>query len=91
MHSNAVFREIRDTNEETVALSDQPGSGIQVSFQKVLEISIPFDALACNTDDRLDFFLTIQPNGHIGERWPLYGTFTAELPGTDYNVRMWEA
>ena len=72
-------------------LQGQPDMGVLVSFRKVLEISIPFTALACGMDDRLDFFLTIQPNGHIGERWPLYGTFSAELPGTDYIQRMWEA
>jgi hypothetical protein len=91
MDSTAIFREISDTNVESGSMPSQPGSGVQVSFRKVLEISIPFEALACSTDDRLEFFLTIQPNGHIGERWPLYGTFTAELPGSDYKIRMWEA
>jgi len=32
----------------------QPDLGILVSFKKVLEISIPFTALACGMDDRLD-------------------------------------
>ena len=91
MDSNAIFREISDANVEYGELRGQPDLGILVSFKKVLEISIPFTALACGMDDRLDFFLTIQPNGHIGERWPLYGTFSAELPGTDYIQRMWEA
>jgi alpha-amylase/alpha-mannosidase (GH57 family) len=91
MDSTAIFREISDTNVESGSMPSQPGSGVQVSFRKVLEISIPFEALACSTDDRLEFFLTIQPNGHIGERWPLYGTFSAELPGSDYKIRMWEA
>jgi hypothetical protein len=90
-NSNAIFREIGDTSDESVVVLDQPGSGVQVSFRKVLEISIPFASLACGMDDRLEFFLTIQPDGHIGERWPLYGTFSAELPGSDYNERMWEA
>jgi alpha-amylase/alpha-mannosidase (GH57 family) len=85
------FREIGESSDETGGSQGISGERILSSFQKVLEISIPFESLSCNSDDRLDFFLTIQPQGHTGERWPLYGTFSAELPGADYIERMWEA
>jgi alpha-amylase/alpha-mannosidase (GH57 family) len=63
---------------------------IQAAFQKVLELGIPFRELGCEGDDRIEFFLTLSAEGMIGERWPMYGTFTAELPGKDFEERMWE-
>jgi len=84
------FGEIGETHVDSVNPENKPVGHATVSFQKVLEISIPFESLSCGNDDRLDFFLTIQPPGILGERWPLYGTFSAELPGIDYNERMWE-
>jgi alpha-amylase/alpha-mannosidase (GH57 family) len=63
---------------------------IQAAFQKVLELGIPFRELGCERDGTIEFFLTISAEGMIGERWPMYGTFTAELPGKDFEERMWE-
>jgi alpha-amylase/alpha-mannosidase (GH57 family) len=88
--SKSTFREIGDSNEVTGGIPSYSDSGIKVAFRKVLEISVPFEAVSCDSDDQLDFFLTIQPQGHIGERWPVYGTFAAELPGSDFRDRMWE-
>jgi alpha-amylase/alpha-mannosidase (GH57 family) len=63
---------------------------IAAAFQKVLELGIPFRLLRCEGEDTIDFFMTLSGNGLIGERWPMYGTFTAELPGKDFEERMWE-
>ncbi len=75
------------------AATAPPGApeDIQASFRKVLEIGIPFERLGCADDDRLEFFVTLHGVGSIGERWPMYGSFTAELPGKDFEERMWEA
>ncbi len=67
-----------------------PGE-IQASFHKVLEIGIPFATLGCAEDDKLEFFVNLHNPGSVGERWPMYGSFTAELPGKDFEERMWEA
>ncbi|HLE17942.1 MAG TPA: hypothetical protein VI728_06630, partial [Syntrophales bacterium] len=68
------------------------GNGnIRAAFDKVLELAIPFEILDCGQDERLEFFVTIQISGSFGERWPIYGTFSAELPGTDFAERMWHA
>ena len=64
---------------------------VRAAFGEVLELAIPFDALDCGEDERLEFFVTIQIAESFGERWPIYGTFSAELPGTDFTVRMWQA
>jgi alpha-amylase/alpha-mannosidase (GH57 family) len=72
--------------DESVAAPE----AIQAAFHKVLEIGIPFRELGCEHDERIDFFLTLAAEGMIGERWPMYGTFTAELPGKHFEERMWE-
>jgi len=87
----SYFREIGDSSEEPAPSGVNTDGKIRVAFQKVLEISVPIESLSCEMDDRLEFFLTMQSPGTVGERWPLYGTFSAELPGTDYKERMWEA
>jgi alpha-amylase/alpha-mannosidase (GH57 family) len=83
------FTEIGDAQG---APADAPVIGkdsFAMAFRKVIEIGVPMDALQCRGDERLEFFLTIQPAGTLGERWPLYRTFSAELPGTDFEERMW--
>ena len=66
-----------------------PGT-VRAAYAKVLELAIPFDALHCRDDERLEFFVTIQIAESFGERYPIYGTFSAELPGKDFSERMWQ-
>jgi len=63
---------------------------VRAAYGKVLELAIPFDALDCRNDERLEFFVTIRIPQSFGERWPIYGTFSAELPGKDFAERMWQ-
>jgi hypothetical protein len=84
---------IGDSGEGTPSVehaTKDPGN-VRAAFGKVLELAIPFDALDCGRDERLEFFVTIQISGSFGERWPIYGTFSAELPGADFTERMWQA
>jgi len=93
LHGNDTrwtFTEIGDSHETAPGARNQPLDSFTMAYGKVVEIGLPFDSLQCRADDRLDFFITIQPAGTLGERWPLYGTFSAELPGTDFEERMWE-
>jgi len=86
------FVRIGETGEGTPpaeALSTHHGK-VRAAFGEVLELAIPFDALDCAEDERLEFFVTIEIAESFGERWPIYGTFSAELPGTDFTVRMWQ-
>jgi len=87
------FVKIEETTGETPPVIDlSKGSGtVRAAFGKVLELAIPFDALDCGREERLDFFVTIQIAESFGERWPIYGTFSAELPGKDFAERMWQA
>jgi alpha-amylase/alpha-mannosidase (GH57 family) len=63
---------------------------IRVSFIKVLELGVPFRELGCEGEERVEFFLTIVRPGSIGERWPMYGTFIADLPGKNFEEEMWD-
>ncbi len=64
--------------------------GIKAGFHKVLELGVPFQELGCEREEGIDLFLTIVKPGAVGERWPMYGTFIADLPGVHYEERMWE-
>ncbi len=64
--------------------------GFRIAFPKRLELGIPFQELACEGDDRIRFSLSLRPQGTIGERHPAYGTFLADLPGNEFEERMWE-
>ena len=63
---------------------------LRASFRKVLELGIPFRELGCEGEERIEFFMTIVRTGTVGERWPMYGTFLAELPGRNYEEEMWD-
>ncbi|MGA6993967.1 MAG: glycoside hydrolase family 57 protein [Candidatus Deferrimicrobiaceae bacterium] len=69
--------------------SSAPGP-VRAEFQKVLELGVPFQELGCAEDEKIEFFLTIGCPGAVGERWPMYGTFKADLPGKNFEERMWE-
>jgi hypothetical protein len=87
------FVKIGESEGQTPTGGDSPISlgTIRAAFGEVLELAIPFDALDCRTEERIEFFITIQIPGSFGERWPIYGTFSGELPGTDFAERMWQA
>ena len=78
----------QDAFIEVVVLTGA-GHSLMAAFSKVIEIGIPVDLLGCRADERVEFFLIIQPKGTIGERWPLYGAFSAELAGSDFGERNW--
>ncbi|MBE0671799.1 MAG: hypothetical protein IH588_14515, partial [Anaerolineales bacterium] len=88
--SRWAFTEIGDSSEVAGGARNITMESLTMAYRDVLEIGLPIDLLQCRTEDRLEFFITIQPAGTLGERWPLYGTFSAELPGTDYEERIWE-
>ena len=87
------FVKIRDSGVGTLPAEElsKHSENVRAAFGEVLELAIPFDALDCGRDERLEFFVTIQIAESFGERWPIYGTFSAELPGTDFVERMWQA
>jgi hypothetical protein len=87
------FVEIGESGEQAPSLqgTSMDAGNVRAAFVKVLELAIPFESLDCGRDERLEFFVTIRIPGSFGERWPIYGTFSAELPGTDFTERMWHA
>jgi len=88
---NHSFLKIEETGGRTSFPEDSSmrTGTVRAAYGKVLELAIPIDALDCRNDERLEFFVTIQIAESFGERWPIYGTFSAELPGKDFAERMW--
>jgi hypothetical protein len=84
---------IGESEGETSSTQDtgKDTGSVRAAFGNVLELAIPFESLDCERDERLEFFVTIRIPGSFGERWPIYGTFSAELPGADFKERMWHA
>jgi len=87
------FLNIGDSGGGTTPAADptKKPANVRAAFGDVLELAIPIEALDCGRDARLEFFITIQIPESFGERWPIYGAFSAELPGTDFAERMWQA
>jgi alpha-amylase/alpha-mannosidase (GH57 family) len=75
---------------ECVRTRRAESSGVEAAFRDILEVGIPFTFLDCAEEGRIEFFLVLRAGGTIGERWPRFGSFSAELPGTDFEERMWE-
>jgi hypothetical protein len=86
-----TFVKIGESGVEALSLKDElkDSGNVRAAFEKVLELAIPFESLDCGRDERLEFFVTIRNAESFGERWPIYGTFSAELPGKDFLGRMW--
>lgn len=85
------FERIGESTSETVSAQEtqkEPGN-VRAAFGKVLEVAIPFDSLDCALDGSIEFFVTIRIAESFGERWPVYGNYSAELPGKDFAERMW--
>ncbi|TRZ99668.1 MAG: hypothetical protein D4R80_02590, partial [Deltaproteobacteria bacterium] len=87
------FVKIGESGERPMSPQDSTtvSAEVRAAYGKVLELAIPFDALDCRDDERIEFFVMIQIAESFGERWPIYGTFSAELPGKDFSERMWQA
>jgi hypothetical protein len=85
------FLKIGESGVEPLPFRDalNESGNVRAAFVKVLELAIPFESLDCGRDERLEFFVTIRIAESFGERWPIYGTFSAELPGKDFLGRMW--
>jgi alpha-amylase/alpha-mannosidase (GH57 family) len=90
---SSSFVNIGESGGETLSLQEtsKDSGNVRAAFEKVLELAIPFQSLDCERDERLEFFVTIRVAESFGERWPVYGTFSAELPGIDFLGRMWHA
>jgi hypothetical protein len=87
------FVNLGESGGESISTQDsEKNSGnVRAAFGKVLELAVPFGSLDCRSDERLEFIVTIRIPGSFGERWPIYGSFSAELPGHDFTERMWQA
>ena len=89
--ASSVSASIGEIGENSFSRETPETAGVlRAAFQKVLELGVPFQELGCAEDEKIEFFLTIVRPGSAGERWPMYGRFKADLPGKNFEERMWE-
>ncbi len=94
--SLTIYPETREFHGTMGPIGESPPTSGQAvpspflaGFHKVLEVGIPFLELSCDTDPELEFFLTLKQKGTVGERWPMFGSFRAGLPGADFEQKNW--
>ena len=86
------FREIDGIGDATPLEAEINASHLMMAaFNKVIEVGLPVDFLSCRKEEWIEFFIRIQSRGTLGERWPLYGIFVAELAGRNFEERNWSA
>ncbi|MCK5915032.1 MAG: hypothetical protein KAG92_02745, partial [Deltaproteobacteria bacterium] len=74
----------RQINEETEGEAE-----IRFAVNSVLELALPFKALALDPNDDLNFSLTVKQQGHEVQRIPASGYLHLVIPDQDFENRMW--
>ncbi|MCD6269233.1 MAG: hypothetical protein J7J71_03770, partial [Deltaproteobacteria bacterium] len=64
-------------------------SQIRFAVNSILEIAFPFDKLTLKPGDDLNFSITIKYQGHEVQRLPISGYLHLNVPGQDFEDRMW--
>lgn len=68
---------------------DKPAVPARVALGEIVEISIPRDLLPLKPDDPLDFFATLEIDGHEVERIPAHALLHMRIPTEDFEQLQW--
>ena len=60
-----------------------------VSYQKIIELSIPFVDLKAKVGQPIDIVIVLERNNIELERWPSHGTVNLSVPGEDFALEHW--
>jgi alpha-amylase/alpha-mannosidase (GH57 family) len=73
--------------------NDEPVTdpGLEAAADLLLELAVPFSALALKTDDRIQFHAELISGGRTVERVPHEGAIETGVPSPDYELIMWQA
>ena len=66
-------------------------AGVEVAADLILELAIPFQALAVRTDQPVQFWLELLRAERSVERLPQQGVIETIVPSPDYELIMWQA
>jgi hypothetical protein len=60
-----------------------------VSYQKIIELSIPFVDLRAKVGQVIEIVVVLERNNVELERWPFHGTISFLVPGEDFSLQYW--
>ncbi|MDH5173644.1 MAG: glycoside hydrolase family 57 protein [Elusimicrobiota bacterium] len=60
-----------------------------ISYQKIIELSIPFVDLRAKVDQAIEIVVVLERNDVELERWPSHGTISFLVPGEDFSLQYW--
>jgi len=60
-----------------------------ISYQKVIELSIPFADLKAKAGQTIEIVIVLERNNIELERWPFHGTVSLVVPGEDFALDYW--
>jgi len=60
-----------------------------ISYQKIIELCIPFVDLRVKTGQAIDLVIVLERNNIELERWPSRGTVRVTVPGEDFALKYW--
>ena len=60
-----------------------------ISYQKIIELCIPFVDLKVRTGQAIDLVIVLERNNMELERWPSRGTVRVTVPGEDFALKHW--
>ena len=60
-----------------------------VSYQKIIELSIPFVDLRAKVGQAIEIVVVLERNNVELERWPFHGTISFLVPGEDFSLQYW--
>ena len=60
-----------------------------ISYQKIIELSIPFVDLKAKAGQTIEIVIVLERNNIELERWPFHGTVSLVVPGEDFPLDYW--
>jgi len=79
------------TVEELEGGASGPLPAGSVALDEIFEAAIPWEVLRAVPGQVVEFCVSLLKNGNPLATWPMVGTFAVEVPGPDFQHRMWSA
>jgi alpha-amylase/alpha-mannosidase (GH57 family) len=71
---------------------DDRGGGecrVAAAMDDIMELSVPFDLLEAEPGDEIRFFISLSLEGQQLGHWPQQGHLILEMPGEDFEEKIW--
>lgn len=64
-------------------------SKIEIASDEIVEVKIPFTTVTAKKDESVRFFIALEKDGGLVERWPSRGYVSFEVPTEDFDLLNW--